>query len=67
MVAHPIPTHPQWSKVDVPYDKETLPPPRSGGRVEVKGATWAKMNITGTEIIRMTRPDIALWLPRMLK
>src|SRR5207247_8731225 len=54
VVAHPIPTHPQWSKVDVPYYKEIIPQ-RSGGRIEVKGATWAEMNITGTEIIRMTR------------
>ncbi len=54
VVAHPIPTHPQWSKVDVPYYKEIIPQ-RSGGRIEVKGSTWAEMNITGTEIIRMTR------------
>jgi len=54
VVAHPIPTHPQWSKVDIPYYKEIIPQ-RSGGRIEVKGATWAEMNITGTEIIRMTR------------
>jgi TRAP-type C4-dicarboxylate transport system substrate-binding protein len=54
VVAHPIPTHPQWAKVDLPYYKEIIPQ-RSGGRVEVKGATWAEMNITGTEIIRMTR------------
>jgi TRAP-type C4-dicarboxylate transport system substrate-binding protein len=54
VVAHPIPTHPQWAKVDVPYYKEIIPQ-RSGGRIEVKGATWAEMNITGTEIIRMTR------------
>ena len=54
VVAHPIPTHPQWSKVDLPYYKEIIPQ-RSNGRVEVKGSTWAEMNITGTEIIRMTR------------
>ena len=54
LVAHPIPTHPQWSKVDLVYYKEIIPQ-RSGGRVEVKGATWAEMNIKGDEIIRMAR------------
>ena len=54
LVAHPIPTHPQWSKVDLVYYKELIPQ-RSGNRVEVKGATWAEMNIKGDEIIRMAR------------
>jgi len=53
LVAHPIPTHPQ-AKLDAQYYKDTVGP-KSGGRVEVKAATWAEMNITGTEIIRMTR------------
>ena len=54
LVGHPIPTHPQWTKVDLVYYKELIPQ-RSGNRVEVKGATWAEMNIKGDEIIRMAR------------
>lgn len=54
VVAHPIPTHPQWTRIDVPYYKEIIPQ-RSGGRIEIKGATWPEMNIGGPEIIRMTR------------
>jgi TRAP-type C4-dicarboxylate transport system substrate-binding protein len=54
VVAHPIPTHPQWTKIDVPYYKEIIPK-RSNGRIEIKGATWPEMNIGGPEIIRMTR------------
>jgi TRAP-type C4-dicarboxylate transport system substrate-binding protein len=54
VVAHPIPTHPQWTQIDIPYYKEIIPK-RSSGRIEIKGATWPEMNIGGPEIIRMTR------------
>lgn len=54
LVAHPIPTHPQYSKLDAPFFKETLAK-RSNGRVEVKSSTWTEMGITGYEIVRMTR------------
>ncbi|MGH7325479.1 MAG: TRAP transporter substrate-binding protein [Candidatus Rokuibacteriota bacterium] len=53
-LSHPIPTHPQYAKLDVLYYRELIPK-RSGGRIEVKGATWSEMNITGYEIVRMTR------------
>jgi TRAP-type C4-dicarboxylate transport system substrate-binding protein len=38
----------------VPYAKEIIPQ-RSNGRVEIKLSTWSEMNLTGTEIIRLTR------------
>jgi TRAP-type C4-dicarboxylate transport system substrate-binding protein len=53
-VSHPIPTHPQYAKIDALYYKELISK-RSGGRVEVKGSTWTEINITGYEIVRMTR------------
>jgi TRAP-type transport system periplasmic protein len=54
VVAHPIPTHPQYAKVDAVYYKELIPQ-RSGGRIEIKGSTWTEMGITGYEIVRMAR------------
>lgn len=54
LVAHPIPTHPQYAKLDAPFFKETLAQ-RSNGRVEFKTSTWTEMSITGYEIVRMTR------------
>jgi TRAP-type C4-dicarboxylate transport system substrate-binding protein len=53
-VSHPIPTHPQYAKLDAIYYRELIPK-RSGGRIEVRGNTWSEMNITGYEIVRMTR------------
>jgi TRAP-type C4-dicarboxylate transport system substrate-binding protein len=53
-VSHPIPIHPQYAKLDSLYYKELIAK-RSNGRVEVKGSTWSEMNITGYEIVRMTR------------
>lgn len=54
LVSHPIPTHPQYAKLDAPFFKETVAK-RSNGRVEVKTSTWTEMGITGYEIVRMTR------------
>jgi len=54
VVAHPIPTHPQYAKLDAPFFKETLAQ-RSGGRLEFKTSSWTEMSITGYEIVRMTR------------
>jgi TRAP-type C4-dicarboxylate transport system substrate-binding protein len=54
VVVHPIPTHPQYAKLDAVYHKELIPQ-RSGGRIEVKGSTWSEMGITGYEIVRMAR------------
>jgi TRAP-type C4-dicarboxylate transport system substrate-binding protein len=54
LVAHPIPTHPQYAKVDAPFFKETMAQ-RSNGRLEFKTSTWTEIGITGYEIVRMTR------------
>jgi len=54
VLAHPIPTHPQYSKLDLPFFRETLLQ-RSQGRFEFKTSTWTEMSITGYEIVRMTR------------
>src|SRR3989475_13121029 len=54
VLAHPIPTHPQYSKLDLPFFRETLVQ-RSQGRFEFKTSTWTEMSITGYEIVRMTR------------
>src|SRR6266545_3066064 len=54
LLAHPIPTHPQYRDVDAPFFRDTLAK-RSNGRVEVKTSTWTEMGITGYEIVRMTR------------
>src|SRR5215831_10352263 len=48
------PTTLQYSKVDVPYFREIVPQ-KSGGRIEVTVATWAELNLSGQEIIRLTR------------
>ncbi len=54
LLAHPIPTHPQYAKLDAPFFRETLAQ-RSSGRLEFKTSTWTEMSITGYEIVRMTR------------
>src|SRR5215510_12842252 len=54
ILAHPIPTHPQYAKLDAPFFRETLTK-RSNGRLEFKTSTWTEMSITGYEIVRMTR------------
>ena len=54
ILAHPIPTHPQYAKLDAPFFRETLAK-RSNGRIEFKTSTWTEMGITGYEIVRMTR------------
>ena len=54
LLAHPIPTHPQYSKLDMPFFRETLAQ-RSNNRLEVKTSTWTEMGITGYEIVRMAR------------
>jgi TRAP-type transport system periplasmic protein len=54
LVAQSIPTLLQYSKIEVPYTKEIIPQ-RSNGRVEIRVSTWSEMNLTGNEIIRLTR------------
>src|SRR2546426_4572367 len=57
LLAHPIPTHPQYAKLDAPFFRETLAK-RSSGRLEFKTSTWTEMSITGYEIVRMTRQGL---------
>lgn len=54
MATQPGPGLPQFSKVDVPMLREQLPQ-KSGGRVEVKLASWPEMNLNGNEVIRLVR------------
>src|SRR5262249_21060217 len=54
ILAHPIPTHPRYSKLDQPFFRDRLTQ-RSQGRIEFKTSTWTEMSITGYEIVRMTR------------
>lgn len=53
-VTQPGPTLPQYTKVDLPFFKEIVPQ-KSGGRIEITTASWPEMNLTGQEIIRLTR------------
>jgi TRAP-type C4-dicarboxylate transport system substrate-binding protein len=48
------PTIPQFTKVDRPYFTEIVPQ-KSGGRIEMTAASWPELNLTGQEIIRLTR------------
>ncbi len=54
MATQPGPGLPQFSKVDVPMLREDVPK-KSGGRVEVKLASWPEMNLSGPEVIRLVR------------
>jgi TRAP-type C4-dicarboxylate transport system substrate-binding protein len=54
MATQPGPALPQYSKVDIPMLREGVPK-ASGGRVEVKLASWPEMNLNGPEIIRLVR------------
>jgi TRAP-type transport system periplasmic protein len=54
LVAQSIPTLLQYSKIEVPYTTDIIPQ-RSNGRVEIRVSTWSEMNLTGNEIIRLTR------------
>jgi TRAP-type C4-dicarboxylate transport system substrate-binding protein len=53
-IGHPTPTLPQRTVVEAPFVNETIPQ-RSNGRIDIKSATWAERNLTGNEIIRLTR------------
>ena len=54
MATQPGPGLPQFSKVDVPMLRDDVPK-KSGGRVEVKLASWPEMNLNGPEVIRLVR------------
>jgi TRAP-type C4-dicarboxylate transport system substrate-binding protein len=48
------PTIPQFTTIDVPYFRDVVPQ-KSGGRIEMTYASWAELNLTGQEIIRLVR------------
>ena len=54
MATQPGPGLPQFSRVDVPMLREGLPK-SSGGRIDVKLASWPEMNLNGPEVIRLVR------------
>jgi TRAP-type C4-dicarboxylate transport system substrate-binding protein len=54
MATQPGPGLPQYTRVDVPMLREGVPQ-KSGGRVEVKLASWPEMNLNGNEVIRLVR------------
>jgi len=53
-VTQPLPTQPQYTRVDIPILRD-LVRERSGGRIEVQLSTHAERNLTGQEIIRLVR------------
>ncbi|MCO6417366.1 TRAP transporter substrate-binding protein [Siccirubricoccus sp. KC 17139] len=53
-VTQPLPTQPQFTRVDVPVLREGLAQ-RSGGRIEVQLSTHAERNLSGTELVRLVR------------
>lgn len=54
MATQPGPGLPQFTKVDVPLLREGVPQ-KSGGRVEIRLASWPEMNLNGPEVIRLVR------------
>jgi len=53
-VTQPLPTQPQFTRVDVPYLRDMLRE-RSGGRIEGTVASHAERNLSGTELVRLVR------------
>jgi TRAP-type C4-dicarboxylate transport system substrate-binding protein len=53
-VTQPLPTQPQYTRVDIPILREQLVQ-RSGGRIEVQLSTHAERNLSGTELVRLVR------------
>jgi TRAP-type C4-dicarboxylate transport system substrate-binding protein len=53
-VTQPLPTQPQYTRVDVPFFTQLLPE-RSGGRISGKVASHSEMSLGGSEIIRLVR------------
>ncbi len=54
VVAQPIGTLPQYSRVEVPLLREDLAK-KSNGRLDVKVATWAERQVAGPEVLRLVR------------
>jgi TRAP-type C4-dicarboxylate transport system substrate-binding protein len=53
-VTQPLPTQPQYTRVDIPYLREMMAS-RTGGRIEVNLSTHAERNLGGAEIVRLVR------------
>lgn len=53
-ITQPIPTMPQYTRVDQPILRDLMRE-RSGGRIEVTLATHAERNLGGAEIVRLVR------------
>jgi TRAP-type C4-dicarboxylate transport system substrate-binding protein len=53
-VTQPVPTQPQYTRVDQPILRD-LVRQRSGGRIEVTLSTHAERNLAGNEIVRLVR------------
>ncbi len=53
-VTQPLPTQPQYTRVDQPTLRD-LVRERSGGRIEVTLSTHAERNLAGNEIVRLVR------------
>jgi TRAP-type transport system periplasmic protein len=53
-VTQPLPTQPQYTRVDIPILRDQVAQ-RSGGRIQVQLSTHAERNLTGTEIVRLVR------------
>ncbi|GGC50511.1 transporter [Siccirubricoccus deserti] len=53
-VTQPLPTQPQYTRVDIPILREQVGQ-RSGGRIEVQLSTHAERNLSGTELVRLVR------------
>ena len=53
-VTQPLPTQPQYTRVDVPVLRDGTAA-RSGGRVQVQLSTHAERNLAGNEIVRLVR------------
>jgi TRAP-type C4-dicarboxylate transport system substrate-binding protein len=53
-VTQPLPTMPQFTRVDVPYLREALSQ-RSNGRITMQLSSHAERNLGGNEIVRLVR------------
>src|SRR3712207_2003804 len=53
-VTQPLPTQPQFTRVDVPYLRDMMRE-RSGGRIEATVSSHAERNLSGTELVRLVR------------
>jgi TRAP-type C4-dicarboxylate transport system substrate-binding protein len=53
-VTQPLPSQPQYTRVDIPYLREMMAQ-RTGGRIETNLSTHAERNLAGTEIVRLVR------------